>query len=142
MRLAAITMLMLMMLTIVSCITRTGALERDTQDGRVEELDDEYLPRPDEFVAVEVLPVMTFRAVPEYPQQAPQQSIYARVWVQALVDKHGVVRDARVGTSSGTVAFDETAVKAAYLCRYTPGIQNGRPVACWVTYKVEFVRGG
>ncbi len=142
MRLALVTMLMLIMLTIVSCGTWFGLLESDDSDGRVEEPDDEYLPGPNEFVAVEVLPVMTFRAVPEYPPLAYQAGKAGVVWVQALVDKRGVVRDARVGRSSGTQALDEAAVRSAYLCRYTPAFQNGRPVACWVTYKVQFIMGG
>jgi TonB family protein len=56
-----------------------------------------------------------------------------------LVDKDGNVRDALVLKSSGTASLDEAAVEASYDCKFKPGIQNGRPVACWVTYRVEFV---
>ena len=37
-------------------------------------------------------------------------------------------------------AAEEAAVKAAYKCRFKPAIQNGRPVAVWVSYQVEFVQ--
>ena len=60
------------------------------------------------------------------------------VWVKALVDKEGNVRQAMVLKSSGTQAFDDAAVAAAYKNKFKPGIQNGRPVAVWVSYKVEF----
>ena len=41
--------------------------------------------------------------------------------------------------SSGTPALDEAAVAVAHKCKFKPAIQNGRPVAMWVTYKVDFI---
>ena len=61
------------------------------------------------------------------------------VWVKALVGSDGSVRDAVVYKSSGTPSLDEAAVAAAPACKFKPAIQNGSPVAMWVTYKVEFV---
>ena len=58
--------------------------------------------------------------------------------MKALVDREGKVRQAMVAKSSGTASLDEAAVQAAYKNRFKPGIQNGRPVAVWVTYKVDF----
>jgi TonB family protein len=50
-----------------------------------------------------------------------------------------VVRDALIAKSSGSnVGFDEAAIKAALQRRYRPALQNGRPVAVWVTYKIVF----
>lgn len=100
---------------------------------------DEYLPDPDEFVAVEVYPEMIYMETPEYPRLAEEAGLEGIVWIKALLDKNGDVRDARVGKSSGTASLDQAAVDAAYKCKFKPGIQNGKPVACWVTYKVEFV---
>ncbi len=100
--------------------------------------EDEYLPPPDEFVPVEIYPEMIYQETPEYPRLAKQASLTGLVWVKALVDKEGNVRDAQVAKSSGTPSLDEAAVKAAFKNKFKPGIQNGRPVACWVTYKVEF----
>jgi protein TonB len=109
-------------------------------DGLIEiDIDDDYLPAPDEFVPVEIYPEMIKQATPPYPRLAKQAGITGIVWVKALVDKDGNVRDSQVAKSSGTVALDEAAVKAAYDCKFKPGIQNGRPVPCWVTYKVDFV---
>ena len=103
--------------------------------------DEEFFPAPEDFVAVEIYPEMIYQHEPEYPRLARQAGITGVVWVQALVDKEGNVRDARVGKSSGTQSLDEAAVEAAYNNKFKPGIQNGRPVAIWVTYKVEFSLG-
>lgn len=100
--------------------------------------DDDYLPEPDEFVPVEELPQMIYQEKPEYPRLARQAGITGIVWVKALVDKEGNVRRAMVGKSSGTASLDEAAVETAYKNKFRPGIQNGRPVNCWVTYRVSF----
>lgn len=100
--------------------------------------EDEFLPPPDEFVPVEIYPEMIYQEQPEYPRLAKQAGITGVVWVKALVDKEGNVRDAIVGKSSGTASLDEAAVQAAFKNKFKPGVQNGHPVAVWVTYKVEF----
>lgn len=100
--------------------------------------DDEYLPPPDEFVPVEIQPEMIFQQTPEYPRLAKTAGLTGTVWVKALVDKEGNVRQAQVGKSSGTQSLDEAAVAAAFKNKFKPAIQNGRPVAIWVTYRVDF----
>lgn len=101
--------------------------------------DDEFLPAPDEFVPVEIPAEMIYEEIPDYPRLAKQAGMEAVVWVKALVDKEGNVRKAMVLKSSGSRAgFDEAATKAAYKCKFKPAIQNGRPVAVWVSYSVEF----
>ncbi|MFZ1684861.1 MAG: TonB family protein [Candidatus Zixiibacteriota bacterium] len=100
--------------------------------------EDDYLPPPDEFVPVEVQPEMIYQEKPEYPRIAKQAGLTGTVWVKALVDKDGNVRQAMVGKTCGTQALDDAAVAAAYKNKFKPAIQNGRPVAIWVTYKMEF----
>ncbi|MCX6826279.1 MAG: TonB family protein [candidate division Zixibacteria bacterium] len=100
---------------------------------------DEYLPAPDEFVPVEIGAEMIYREPPEYPRPAKIAGMEAMVWVKALVDKSGNVVKAMIFKSSGSKAgFDEAAVASAYKCKFKPAIQNGRPVALWVAYQVEF----
>ncbi len=101
--------------------------------------DEDFLPAPEDFVAVEVYPEMIHKEVPEYPRLAKQAGITGTVWVKALVDEEGNVMKAIVGKSSGVASLDEAAVKAAYNNKFKPGIQNGRPVKVWVTYEMEFV---
>lgn len=100
--------------------------------------DDEFLPAPDDFVAVEIYPEMIYEHIPDYPRLAEQAGITGLVWVKSLVDEEGAVRKAILGKTSGVNSLDQAAVKAAYKCKFKPGIQNGRPVKVWVTYKVEF----
>lgn len=100
---------------------------------------DEYFPPPDEFVAVQEMPVMVKEEIPTYPDVALLTNREATVWIKALVDKEGKVREVRIAKSSGmNVGFDEAALTAAYHNIYKPAIQNGKPVAIWVTYPVEF----
>jgi len=48
------------------------------------------------------------------------------------------VREARVQRSSGTQSLDDAALAAAEDCKFKPGIQNGEPVFCWVSFKYDF----
>lgn len=101
--------------------------------------EEEYLPAPDEFVATEELPVPVKWVKPPYPELARKAGIEGTVWVKALVDKHGKVRDAIIAKASGTNAgFEELALEYAYKNVYKPAISNGQPIACWVSYPVEF----
>ncbi len=117
-----------------------SAIEAEGTGDIVVDIDpSEYMPAPGEFVAVEIPAEMIYEEIPEYPRQAKIAQMEAVVWIQALVDKDGNVREARVLKSSGSKAgFDEAAVAAAYKCKYKPAIQNGRPVHIWVSYSVEF----
>jgi protein TonB len=116
----------------------TSAAE-DAGDIVVDIPDEEYLPAPDEFVPVEIYAEMIYEEIPDYPRLAREAQMEAVVWVKALVDKEGNVKRAMVLKSSGSRAgFDEEAVAAAYKCKFKPAIQNGRPVAVWVSYAVEF----
>ncbi len=99
----------------------------------------DVLPPPDSFRIVEKFPELIHYVKPEYPRIAKLAGLEGIVWVKVLVSRDGGVLDALVARSSGTTALDEAAVEAAYQNRFTPGIQNGRPVAVWVTYRVEFV---
>jgi protein TonB len=100
---------------------------------------EEYFPEPDVFVPVEQMPVLIHEEKPVYPEMAELTEKTGTVWVKALVDKEGRVRDALVVKPSGTnVGFEEAALEAAYKNRYNPAIQNGQPVAVWVAYPVEF----
>ena len=90
-------------------------------------------------VVVEKMPVMIQEARPVYPKGALRIGLEGSAWIKALVDSRGVVRKAMVLRSSESVLLDEAALNAAFKCRYKPAVQNGRPVAVWVTYRVDFV---
>ena len=101
--------------------------------------EDDYLPLMNEFVPVEDIAEMIHHEKPPYPRLAEQAGLEGLVWIKALVGSDGNVKDAVVYKSSGTPALDEAALKVAPKCKFKPAIQNGRPVAMWVTYKVDFI---
>jgi len=101
-------------------------------------VEEEVIPRRTDFVSCEIYPEMVYQAEPEYPSQALRLKQEGVVYVQALIDKEGGVRDAVVFKSSGVDCLDTAALRAALKNKFKPGIQNGRPVMVWVTYKVEF----
>lgn len=100
--------------------------------------DDDYLPRPDEFVAVEVYPALVYKEVVPYPKFARDAELTGTVHLKLLVDEEGNVIRSQVAKSSGIAALDEAAVAGGLKCKFSPGIQNGRPVKIWVTFPYEF----
>jgi len=99
----------------------------------------EILPQPEEFVPYDELPVPLSEGEYEYPPLARQAGIEGTVWIKALVDKNGNIRDAFVFKSSGSPAgFDEVAKEAAFKIKYKPAISNKQPVSVWVVYPVCF----
>lgn len=109
-------------------------------DGSTDIGEDLPLDKPSlfDFVPVEVYPEMTYEQPPVYPKEAKDDGIQGIVWVKALVDEDGAVAKAIVGKSSGHKSLDKAALAAAEKCQYKPALQNGKPTAVWVTYKVDF----
>ncbi len=101
--------------------------------------DAEYFPKSGEFVPVEILPVRIDRTKLEYPEMAALTGTEGVVVVEALVDREGRVREAIVKKPSGSnVGFEQAAVDFSLRHLYRPAIQNGRPVAVRIAFKVEF----
>jgi protein TonB len=105
----------------------------------VDKVIEELLPSPDEFVPFEEAPVQVVSVTPKYPDLAQRANIEGTVWIKALVDKEGKVRDVLIVKNSGANAgFEEAAIDAAKQTVWKPAISNGQPIAVWVTYKVDF----
>jgi len=101
---------------------------------------EQLLPGPTDFVPYDVLPVQVSTANPVYPPIAQRAGVEGVVWLKALVDKEGRVRDVNiVKDSNANAGFEEAAIDAAYKTSWKPALANGQPTAVWVTYKVEFV---
>ena len=99
----------------------------------------DVLPSITDFVAVERQPELVYSVEPEYPRWVRELAgIEGMVVIKALVSRAGDVLDAVVYVSSGNKLLDEAALAVAGKYKYQPAVQNGRPVALWVTYKVEF----
>lgn len=75
-----------------------------------------------------------------YPEIARQSGIEGRVVAKVLVGTDGSV--IKVGGISGPEVFrDEVADKVMNLS-FTPALQNGQPVKCWVSVPFSFTLGG
>ncbi len=59
------------------------------------------------------------------------------VVLSVIVDKGGLTRDVRVMNPIG-LGLDEKAIAAVSQWRFTPGMEDGQPVAVMVTIEVDF----
>ncbi|MEE9443049.1 MAG: energy transducer TonB [candidate division Zixibacteria bacterium] len=101
--------------------------------------EEDYMPSPDEFIAVEVYPEQIYEEIPVYPRLAQEGGFTAKVIVEAFVDKNGNVKKAQAKhCTRPNMGFEEAAIKAAYDCKYRPAIQNGAPIGCWISYGIDF----
>lgn len=89
----------------------------------------------------DVFPEMVKHTAPEYPRVAKTAGISGVVTVMALVDKEGTVIDSRILNSSKSSLLDNAALKAAFKCKFKPGVSKGEAIACWVSYDVTFSLG-
>ena len=77
--------------------------------------------------------------LPEYPPSELRAGHEGTVYLDLYVQVDGRIGDVRVKTSSGYPRLDEAAVehvKRTY--RLTPAMEDGKPVADWVTLPVVF----
>lgn len=94
-------------------------------------------PSPDDFVAVEEMPVLIQIPPPVYPDMARQAEVEGTVMVRALVQKDGKVGDAFV-TGGGVPMLNDAAVAAARKAIFKPALQQHKPVAVWVQIPMRF----
>ena len=87
----------------------------------------------------EIDPKFKRRFQPEYPPTSRRLGEEGSVVLQVLVGPDGSVQDGKVQTSSGFPRLDEAALKHALRAwRFTPGTEDGTPVATWHSVKVTF----
>lgn len=102
------------------------------------ERDEKDEPDPDVFVALEKEPQFVNQVKPVYPEIARKAGLEGRIVVRVLIDKDGKPKKAQVLKSSGIEAFEEAAIDAVMRSSYSPAIQNGKPVKCWMTIPIKF----
>ncbi len=72
-----------------------------------------------------------------YPQEAIDQGIEGRVTVQFIVNKKGNVLEPRIIRGIGGGA-DEAAIEAVTMSKFSPGMQNGKPVCVQYSLPIVF----
>ncbi len=81
---------------------------------------------------------MIVNAPVKYPIEARNTGLEGIVWIKSLIGISGEVEEAHVMKSSGVSALDMAALKAAFDCKFKPGMRDGKPIRMWVAYKVTF----
>jgi TonB family protein len=100
------------------------------------------IPSVDEFVSVEVepYPITDIQSLVEYPEKAKKAGLEGKVILSALIDTNGKVIKVEVDRSTNPI-FEESARKALMKARFSPALQNRKPVKLWYTlpivYKLE-----
>ncbi|MCP4581709.1 MAG: energy transducer TonB [candidate division Zixibacteria bacterium] len=101
---------------------------------------EQFYPKPGEFVFYEEKPILIENIQPIYPEMARRAGIEGVVWVNVLISSDGSVRDVKIiKDSDANAGFEEAAIDAAMQSTWKPAISNGRPVAVWTAYKVQFI---
>ncbi|MBR1882198.1 MAG: energy transducer TonB [Muribaculaceae bacterium] len=74
----------------------------------------------------------------QYPQMAAENNIQGNVVIQFVVKKDGAVGEVKVARSVNKDLDREAVRVVKSLPKFTPGRQNGQPVAVWYTLPVRF----
>lgn len=101
--------------------------------GKVE--DDPY-----EFTPVEKEPYVDLAEIQkkiEYPETARRAGVEGKVTLRVKVGKDGRVKKTIIEDSPSSM-LNEAAIKAVKEVIFTPAIQNGEPVECWVSIPINF----
>ena len=89
-----------------------------------------------ELWKVEKIPAPINWPNPEYPEIARKAGIEDKVFVTVLVDKEGNVE--RIGKIDGAEVFHEVVREAVKQVKFTPALQNDKPVKVWVSMPITF----
>ena len=93
------------------------------------------------FQKVEKQPEMLESAKPEYPEEAKSKKITGKVFVKVLITKEGSPKKAVVIRSDSEI-LNQPAIDAAMKSKFSPALQNGKPIAVWVVLPFRFMLDG
>ncbi len=75
---------------------------------------------------------------PEYPMEAREKGIEARIAVVALIDTLGQVTSVEVMGKSPNQLLERAAEEAVWKCRFKPYVQDGRPRTVYAMFRFWF----
>ncbi len=100
---------------------------------------DPVYPEKGDFVPVEAQPEFLSGAQPVYPAAARNAGVRGSVIVSFLVDTHGSVVKAVIDRANPAgLGFEEATLSAVKSWKFKPAVNNGHPVAVWVSQPVKF----
>ncbi|MCK5734700.1 MAG: energy transducer TonB [Candidatus Latescibacteria bacterium] len=94
--------------------------------------DDEIVP----FWHVESPPELVHAVPPIYPEIARKAQMEGKIFLHLLVGKNGQVEEVKF--IKGPEIFKEAAIKAARQFRFSPALQNDKPVRVWMAIPIDF----
>jgi len=103
--------------------------------------DPDEIPSAGTFVPFEVAPqpLADFAPVPKYPDLAKDSGVKGLVIVQCYVDKSGIVKKFLIKDAKpANLGFEEEVEKVIMKWKFTPAIQNGKPIGVWVEIPFTF----
>lgn len=101
---------------------------------------EEEIPDSEEFIAVEKDPQVDLGELQKkvvYPEMARKSGVEGQVIVRVLVGKDGRVKQTKIQHSESSM-LDQAAIDAVKKSIFTPAIQNGQPITCWVSIPIKF----
>lgn len=79
-----------------------------------------------------VVPTVIEKSVlPTLPSNISEQGLYLKV--ELVISKRGAVRQVKLLNSSGDTGWDSTAAQTIRQWKYSPGLQNNKPVEMTIT---------
>jgi len=103
-------------------------------------VDTKQIGQTSRFVVYEEPPVAIKQIPPVYPAFAKSAGIEGSVYleVEVLVDGTVGAIEVRKSLMAGPNGMDEAAVNAVRQWKYQPAQSNGKPVAVWISFPVDF----
>lgn len=96
------------------------------------------IPDIGEYVPYDIPPKPVVQKPAEYPEIARKVGMEGTTFVKMLLDLDGSVMRVAVLKSSGFPQLDTAAVKCVLDWKFSPAIQNNRPVRVWLGTNIKF----
>lgn len=110
-------------------------------EGNVKVEHREEEPDPGEFIPVEKEPSLDYEKLQKsviYPDIARRAGVEGKVIVRVLVAANGKVKKSLIEYTDSEL-LNEAAIQAIKnYGTFTPAIQNGQPITCWVSIPITF----
>jgi len=97
-------------------------------------------PSPDETISVNKPPYVDNSQIMsklQYPELAKKAGLEGKVVLRVLVRRNGSVKKYLV-ESTDSELFNKAAGDAVMKTQFLPALQNGKPVACWLSVPISF----
>lgn len=97
-------------------------------------------PSPDETISVNKPPYVDNSQIMnklEYPELAKKAGLEGKVVLRVLVRRNGSVKRYIVEKTDSEL-FNKSAGDAVMKTQFLPALQNGKPVACWLSVPISF----